>query len=243
MLRPPHNSVEIGVIRTVIAHDRAKLAPSILAADVCRLGEQVAEAENAGANRIQVDVMDGMFVPNISFGIPVVEAVRRATALPIEAHLMIVQPDRYLDGFAKAGADTLIVHQEACTHLHRTIEHIRDLGKSPGVALNPATSVGVLEEIMEYVDLVLIMTVNPGFGGQRFIRSMLPKVSKVRNALNNRSLNAVEVEVDGGVDCDTLPAAAGAGADVFVAGSSVFNDRDPVAMAMERLFASVRARK
>jgi len=200
-----------------------QICPSILAADILKLQEQVQAAERGGAARFQVDVMDGVFVPNISFGLPVVAAMRRATSTLLEAHLMIVQPDRYLEEFAQAGADLIIVHQEAATHLDRSIQHIKQLGKKAGVALCPATPVHVLDEIIEELDLVLIMTVNPGFGGQKFIGHTLRKIRQMREILDARHPQC-EIEIDGGVDRQTIRAAYEAGARVFVAGTSVFKD-------------------
>jgi ribulose-phosphate 3-epimerase len=199
-----------------------KIAPSILAADFLKLHEQVQAAERGGADRFQVDVMDGVFVPNISFGFPLIEALRRATPLSLEAHLMIVNPDRYLDDFAKAGADVIIVHQEAAVHLDRSIRHIRHLGKKAGVALCPATPVHTLSEIIEELDLVLVMTVNPGYGGQAFIDYTVRKIRQVREMLDARNPQC-EVEVDGGIELRTIRAAYQAGACVFVAGTSVFH--------------------
>ncbi len=199
----------------------AKIAPSILAADLLHLGDQVAAAEQGGADRFQVDVMDGVYVPNISFGLPVVAALRRATQRLVEAHLMIVQPERYVEGFAQAGADLIIVHQEAAVHLDRVLQHIKQLGKKAGVALNPATPATVLDQIVEQVDLVLVMTVNPGFGGQTFIPYTLRKIRQVQQLLSERN-PACEIEIDGGVEVETIGAAYEAGARVFVAGTSVF---------------------
>ena len=199
----------------------AKIAPSILAADLLHLGDQVAAAEQGGADRFQVDVMDGVYVPNISFGLPVVAALRRATQRLVEAHLMIVQPERYVEGFAQAGADLIIVHQEAAMHLDRVLQHIKQLGKKAGVALNPATPATVLDQIVEQVDLVLVMTVNPGFGGQTFIPYTLRKIRQVQQLLSERN-PACEIEIDGGVEVETIGAAYEAGARVFVAGTSVF---------------------
>ena len=199
----------------------AKIAPSILAADLLHLGDQVAAAEQGGADRFQVDVMDGVYVPNISFGLPMVAALRRATQLLVEAHLMIVQPERYVEGFARAGADLIIVHQEAAVHLDRTLQHIKQLGRKAGVALNPATPATVLDQIIEQVDLVLVMTVNPGFGGQAFIPHTLRKLRQVQQLVSERN-PACEIEIDGGVEVETIGAAYEAGARVFVAGTSVF---------------------
>ncbi|MEZ4770024.1 MAG: ribulose-phosphate 3-epimerase [Caldilineales bacterium] len=199
---------------------QGKIAPSILAADFLRLGEEIAAAEEGGADRIQLDVMDGVFVPNVSFGIPVVQAARRATALPLEAHLMIVQPERYLEDFANAGADTIIVHQEVSPHLDRTLHAIKELGKQAGVAINPSTPVAMLSEVIELLDLALVMTVNPGFGGQSFIPGTLHKIRQLRQILDERN-PACEIEVDGGIDASTIRAAYDAGATVFVAGTAV----------------------
>jgi ribulose-phosphate 3-epimerase len=198
-----------------------KIAPSILSADFLRLGEEVKAAERGGADRFQIDVMDGLFVPNISMGGLIVDAMRRATTLPLEAHLMIVQPERYIETFARAGAATIIVHQEACLHLDRIVHQIRDAGKKAGVALNPSTPVSSLEEIIDLLDLVLIMTVNPGFGGQRFIQYTLRKIRKMRRILGEVNPKC-EIEVDGGIELETAPAAVEAGAQVLVAGSAVF---------------------
>ena len=211
-----------------------KIAPSILAADFLRLGEEIAAAEAGGADRIQLDVMDGMFVPNISFGIPITKAARRATSLMLEAHLMIVQPERYLADFAAAGADLIIVHQEASPHLDRTLQVIKELGKKAGVAINPATPVDTLSEVIELLDLALVMTVNPGFGGQRFIGSTLRKISRLRTILDERN-PACEIEVDGGIDQSTIRAAYDAGATVFVAGTAVFGHPDGAAEGVRSL--------
>ena len=202
-----------------------KIAPSILSADFARLGEEIAAVEAGGADYIHVDVMDGHFVPNITIGPLVVEAVRRVTSLPIDVHLMIENPDLYIPEFAKAGADILTVHQDTVPHLHRTVQLIHSLGKKAGVSINPATPVGTLDVILEDIDLVLLMTVNPGFGGQSFIPSGLDKIKAMRQEIDRRGLQ-VELEVDGGVKPDNIGTIAAAGADVFVAGSAVFNTAD-----------------
>src|SRR5277367_5031935 len=214
--------------------DPVKLAPSILAADFARLGEQVAEAEKAGANRIHVDVMDGHFVPNISMGVPIVKSLRRVTRLPLETLLMISNPDLFLEEFAEAGSDSFLVHWEGNNNLHRTVRRIKELGKRAGVVINPATPAAVLEEILPELDLVVVMTVNPGFGHQHFLHSTLSKIERVCQMVEHVNPGC-EVEVDGGVDAATLPLAATAGANVFVAGSSVFGDAEGVGIAMERL--------
>src|SRR5438270_5609696 len=216
--------------------DAIKLAPSILAADFARLGEQVMEAERAGADRIHVDVMDGHFVPNISMGPVVVKALRPVTRLPLETHLMIEEPDRYLDAFAQAGSDSLLVHVENNANLHRTLQHIKHLGKKAGVVLNPATSPVTIAEVLPDVDLVLVMTVNPGFGGQEFIRNTLGKIRRVRQMIDQVKPE-IELEVDGGIDETTAPLVVEAGARVLVAGSAVFGHSEGVAVAMGRLRA------
>jgi len=218
--------------------DAVKLAPSILAADFARLGEQVAEAEKAAANRIHVDVMDGHFVPNLSMGAPVVQSLRRVTSLPLETHLMITNPDLFLEEFVAAGSDSFLVHWEGNYNLDRTVRRIKELGKRAGVVINPATPAAVLEEILPEIDQVLVMTVNPGFGHQHFLRSTLPKIERVRQMVERMKLSC-EVEVDGGVDEETAPLAAEAGADVFVAGSSIFGNKAGVAAAMGRLRTNI----
>lgn len=215
-----------------------KLAPSVLAADFLRLREQVEEADRAGADRLHLDVMDGRFVPNISFGFPIVKAVRQATTKPVETHLMIVEPERYVEEFIRVGSDTIIVHQEAAPHLDRVITHIKQLGKRAGVALNPSTPVVTLEHVIELLDVVLIMTVNPGFGGQRFIPYTMSKVRQARQLVDRRN-PACEIEVDGGIDAYTVAVAVQAGANVLVAGSSVFGAKESVTTAMQRLQAAV----
>ena len=221
--------------------DIVKLAPSILAADFARLGEQVAEAERAGADRIHVDVMDGHFVPNLSMGAPVVQSLRRVTSLPLETHLMITDPDLFLDEFVEAGSDSFLVHWEGNNNLDRTVRRIKQLGKRAGVAINPATPAAVLEEILPALDVVLVMTVNPGFGHQHFLHSTLSKILRVRRMVDKVNPGC-EVEVDGGIDAETAPLAAEAGANVFVAGSSVFGDKAGVTSAMERLYTNVAQR-
>jgi len=199
------------------------VAPSILAADFLHLGDELVAVEGAGADRIHFDVMDGRFVPNISLGIPLVEAVQRGTSLPLEAHLMIEEPERYVEAFVKAGADTLIVHQENSPHLHRTVQLMHGLGIKAGVAINPATPETTLDAIVEDIDLVLVMTVNPGFGGQAFIPRVLRKIKRVRQLLDDRNPRC-ELEVDGGIDPETAPDVVQAGATVLVAGTAVFGD-------------------
>lgn len=216
------------------------LAPSILSADFARLGEQVAEAEAAGADRIHIDVMDGHFVPVISLGIPIVEAVRRVTRLPLDIHLMVSEPERQVDAFMEAGGDILNVHTEACTHLHRVIRRVRERGKQVGVCLNPATPLSAVEEVLEEVDQITVMTVNPGYAGQSFIPSVLGKVRRLRRLLDERGLSP-HIVIDGGVNPETAPLCVSAGATVLVAASAVFNRRAPVAENLARLRASLEA--
>ena len=211
-----------------------KLAPSILAADFARLGEQVAEAERSGADRIHVDVMDGHFVPNIAIGAPIVQSLRRVTRLPLETHLMISNPDFFLDEFAEAGSDSFLVHWEGNHNLHRTVQRIKGLGKRAGVAINPATPASVLEEILPDLDQVLVMTVNPGFGHQHFLESTLPKLRRVAQMIEQVKPEC-DLEVDGGIDEATAPMAVAAGANVLVAGTSIFGANKDVAAAMESL--------
>jgi ribulose-phosphate 3-epimerase len=209
-----------------------KIAPSILSADFSRLGDEVRAVAAAGADYIHVDVMDGHFVPNITIGPLVVEAVRKVTTLPLDVHLMIADPDKYIADFAAAGADIIVVHAEATNHLHRTIQLIKSLGKRAGVSLNPATPLQTLDYILGDLDLVLLMTVNPGFGGQSFIEACLPKIHALRAMLDDRGCEA-ELEVDGGVKTSNIGAIAHAGADVFVAGSAVFGSSDYTATITE----------
>ncbi len=214
---------------------RVKIAPSILSADFTRLGEHIREAEAGGADWIHVDVMDGHFVPNITIGPLIAAAAKRSTSLPVDVHLMIEKPERYLAAFAEAGADYLTVHVETSPHLHRTVQQIRELGAKPGVTLNPATPAESLEEILPYVDLVLVMSVNPGFGGQSYIPTSTAKIAKIRRMLDERGLAHVELQVDGGVAPDTAAEVARAGASCVVAGSAVYNAKAPVADNLRRL--------
>ncbi len=214
-----------------------KLAPSILSADFARLGQQVADAEKAGADRIHIDVMDGHFVPNLSMGAPIVQSLRRVTNLPLEIHLMISDPDLFLDEFVEAGSDSFLVHWEGNANLHRTVQRIKALGKRAGVVINPATPAAVLEEILPDVEQVLVMTVNPGFGHQHFLSTTLPKIRRVRQMIDQMK-SGCDVEVDGGIDADTAPLAVAAGANILVAGTAIFGGREEVAAAMDRLRAS-----
>ncbi|AMO84638.1 Ribulose-phosphate 3-epimerase [Solibacillus isronensis B3W22] len=202
-----------------------KIAPSILAADFAKLGQEVKEVEAAGAELIHIDVMDGHFVPNISFGAIALEAIRPLSTLPMDVHLMIENPDQYIEQFAKAGADYITVHVEACRHLHRTIQLIRSHGVKPGVVLNPHTPIETIQHILEDVDMVLFMTVNPGFGGQKFIESVVPKVEALSEIIKERGLN-IEIEIDGGINAETIVPCAKAGATVFVAGSAIYSKED-----------------
>jgi ribulose-phosphate 3-epimerase len=208
-----------------------KIAPSILSADFSRLGEEVQAVDRAGADYIHVDVMDGHFVPNITIGPLVVDALRKVTEKPLDVHLMIENPDLYIPDFAKAGADIITVHQEAVPHLHRTVQLIKSLGKQAGVSLNPSTPVETLDVILDELDLVLIMSVNPGFGGQAFIPSALDKIRALRQRITQRGL-AIELQVDGGIKLDNIRKVVAAGADVLVAGSAVFNTDDYAATIM-----------
>ncbi|MCE5302148.1 MAG: ribulose-phosphate 3-epimerase [Planctomycetaceae bacterium] len=223
-------------------HRDVKLAPSILGADFARLGLQVAEAEKAGADRIHIDVMDGHFVPNLSMGAPIVASLRPITRLPLETHLMVSDPDLFLDEFAEAGSNSLIVHWEDNANLHRTVERVKALGKRVGVAINPATPASTLEEILQDIDQVLVMTVDPGFGHQLFISTTLPKIGRVRDMIE-RNNPACDLEVDGGINAETAPMVVRAGANVLVAGSAIFGDSQGIAAAVRRLRESAEVNK
>ncbi len=209
-----------------------KIAPSILAANFAKLGDEVKEVEAAGAELIHIDVMDGHFVPNISFGAIVLDAIRPLTTLPLDVHLMIENPDQYIEQFAKAGADYITVHVEACRHLHRTIQLIRSYGVKPGVVLNPHTPIESIQHILEDIDMVLFMTVNPGFGGQKFIHSVVPKIEALSKMIKERGLN-IDIEIDGGITAETIVPCAQAGATIFVAGSAIYNKEDRAAALQE----------
>ena len=222
------------------SQQKIKLAPSILSADFGRLGEQVAEADRAGADYIHVDVMDGRFVPNLTVGPVVVQGIRGSTNLPLDVHMMVVEPERLVEDFAKAGADHLIVQAEACPHLHRVLQQIREVGCKAGVAINPGTSLSAIEEVLPLLDVVLVMSVNPGFGGQKLIPETVGKVVRMRRILDEGGYSA-ELQVDGGVNEATARTMVEAGATVLVAGSAVYNDKESVADAMDRLRASLEA--
>ncbi len=213
---------------------KARIGPSILSADFLRLGDQIAEAEAAGVDFVHVDVMDGRFVPNISIGLPVLEAVRRATKLPVDVHLMIVEPERYAEQFAAAGADFVTVHVEVCGHLHRTIQGIAEAGAAPGVTLNPATPLSAIEEVLPLVRQVLIMSVNPGFGGQTFIPSALERIARLREMIDVRNPTCL-LEVDGGVKAGNIRRVVDAGADTIVAGSAIYSPGSSVKSAVAAL--------
>lgn len=217
-----------------------QIAPSILAADFAKLGEEVKEVEQAGAKLIHIDVMDGHFVPNISFGSIVLDAIRPLTKLPLDVHLMIENPDQYIEQFAKAGADYITVHVEACRHLHRTIQLIRSYGVKPGVVLNPHTPIDSIQHVLEDIDMVLFMTVNPGFGGQKFIHSVVPKVEALSTIIKERGLN-IDIEIDGGINAETIVPCAKAGATIFVAGSAIYSKEDRTAALQEILAAGEAA--
>jgi ribulose-phosphate 3-epimerase len=217
-----------------------QIAPSILSADFARLGSEIAAVERGGADLIHIDVMDGHFVPNITMGPPVVRAIKRVATRPLDVHLMIEEPDRYIGHFRDAGADLISVHVEAATHLHRTISAIRKLGARPGVVLNPSTPVSMIEEIAADVDFVLVMSVNPGFGGQTFIENSLDKVRRVRQILTAAGSSAA-IEIDGGIDLSTIADAVSAGATMLVAGSAIFGTADPESATRELRAAAVKA--
>lgn len=213
-----------------------QIAPSILAANFSKLADEVKEVEEAGAKLIHIDVMDGHFVPNITMGPIVVEALRPVTNLPLDVHLMIENPDQYIEAFAKAGANYITVHVEACRHLHRTIQLIRSFGVKPGVVLNPHTPIDTIKHIIEDVDLVLLMTVNPGFGGQKFIHSVIPKIAELSSVIKEKNLQ-VEIEIDGGINADTIVPCAQAGATIFVAGSAIYG-KDNRKEALQNILAA-----
>ncbi|MGB3262299.1 ribulose-phosphate 3-epimerase [Paenisporosarcina sp.] len=217
-----------------------KIAPSILAANFSKLAEEVKEVEKAGAELIHIDVMDGHFVPNITMGPIVVEALRPVTDLPLDVHLMIENPDLYIESFAKAGADYITVHVEACPHLHRTIQLIRSFGVKPGVVLNPHTPIETIQHVLEDIDMVLFMTVNPGFGGQKFIHSVVPKVQQLSTIIKEKGLK-IEIEIDGGINAETIIPCAEAGATIFVAGSAIYSQTDRTAALQEIKEAGERA--
>ena len=216
-----------------------EIAPSILSADFTRLGEQIAAAERGGATIIHFDVMDGHFVPNITIGLPVLRSLARATRLPIDAHLMISEPGVYAEQFVEAGAQMVSVHIEADPHIHRTLASIKKRGAKAGIVINPATSLGALEEALQYADYVLVMSVNPGFGGQKFIPASLEKVRRLRRMIDERGLS-IRIEIDGGIGPDNIADAAAAGAEIFVAGTSVFGQPDPAAAVRGLLAASAQ---
>lgn len=217
-----------------------QIIPSILSADFSKLGEAAREAEAAGVKAIQIDVMDGRFVPNITFGAGVVAALRSVVKLILDVHLMIVEPEHHLEDFKKAGADRIIVHQEACRHLHRILQSIREMGIESGVSLNPATPLGTIEEVLDLADVVQVMTVNPGFGGQPFIHSQLDKIHRLKEMLEKRNLKTA-IAVDGGIDKNTAPLVVKEGATLLVAGSSVYNSRGTVAQNIAAIMENIRA--
>jgi ribulose-phosphate 3-epimerase len=202
-----------------------KIAPSILSADFTRLGDEIRDVEHAGADYIHIDVMDGHYVPNITIGAMIVEAVKRATKLPLDVHLMISNPDQYIDDFRKAGADIITIHAEAVNHLHRSVQLISEAGAKKGVSLNPSTPLQAIEYVLNELDMVLLMTVNPGFGGQKFIPEVIPKIERLREMIEEKGLNT-EIEVDGGINLDTIGLVSAAGAEIFVAGSAIFHSKN-----------------
>ncbi|MDY6846009.1 MAG: ribulose-phosphate 3-epimerase [Chloroflexota bacterium] len=216
------------------------IAPSILAADLTRLGEQVQQAEEGGADWIHLDVMDGRFVPNISFGPNIVKAVKRTTNLPIDVHLMIVEPEKHLQAFADAGTNHITVHYETCPHIHRTLQSIREMGMSPGIVINPGTPINTLIELTDYTDSVLIMTVNPGFGGQSFIDSMFDKIRRTKRLLDSSGSEA-SIQVDGGINSETIKPCFNAGARNFIAGSAIFKYKDGIAAGIAALRKALHA--
>ena len=222
------------------AHHTSKveIAPSILSADFSRLGEEIQTVERAGASLLHVDVMDGRFVPNITIGLPVVKAISRATQLPIDAHLMIVEPGRYAEQFVAAGAQMVSIHVEADAHAHRTLSAIRDAGGKAGIAINPATSLAAVEDVIRFADYVLLMSVNPGFGGQKFIPESLDRLRRLRRMIDERGLSA-RIEIDGGIDRDNIAEVVAAGAEIIVAGSAIFAAKDPAAAVRELREATV----
>ena len=222
----------------MIGEPTVKLAPSILSADFSRLGQQVAEASEAGADYIHLDIMDGRFVPNLTFGPVVIQGLKSYTGLPLDAHLMIVEPERRIGDFIEAGVDHITVHAEACDHLHSVLRQIKDRGCRAGVALNPTTPLTAIEEALPFLDIVLILTVNPGFGGQTLIPEVLDKVRRLREMTAERGYK-IEIEVDGGINAQTAASVVGAGAHTLVAGSAVFNNRETVAEALAKLRSSL----